>query len=205
MNNTKKDNTEEKILVAAKTVFIKKGMDGARMQEIADEAGINKALLHYYFRSKQKLFEAIVKDLFRQIFPNAIFLINAEKPFEQRLSDFINNYVGILLQNPFLPAFVIKEMNRDTDFSGSIFNEIGLNPLLLLTMLEKEMEAGTIVKMNPRDLIINLLSLCLFPFATKPLMQLIMFENNSEEYNQFLENRKKSITEFVLNAVLAKQ
>ncbi len=205
MNDIKKDNTEEKILEAAKTVFMHKGMDGARMQEIADEAGINKALLHYYFRSKQKLFEAIVKDLFQQIFPNALLLVNSEKPIGQKLSDFIESYLDILLKNPFLPAFVIQEMNRDPQFLSSIFVNIGNAPNILITILDNEMEAGTIVKMDPKELIINILSLCLFPFASKPLMQLLLFENNAEAYNQFLEERKKTIKEFVLNAITIKQ
>ena len=88
MNEIKKDNTEEKILNAAQTVFIQKGMDGARMQEIADEAGINKALLHYYFRTKQKLFEAIFKKVFSQIFPNLMDMVHSELPIEEKLGDF---------------------------------------------------------------------------------------------------------------------
>lgn len=201
MNDVKKDNTEKKIIEAAKTVFIRKGMDGARMQEIADEAGINKALLHYYFRSKQKLFEAIFKSLFHQIFPKVVTLVNSDKPILDRISHFINHYLDILIANPFLPAFVIQEMNRDTQFLSSLFNDMGTRPKVLFEMLEKEMEAGNIKKMNPRDLMLNILSMCLFPFASRPLMQLMMFENDKTAYDQFLVERKESIKAFVLNAI----
>jgi TetR/AcrR family transcriptional regulator len=204
MNEIKKDNTEEKILNAAQNVFIKKGMDGARMQEIADEAGINKALLHYYFRTKQKLFEAIFSELFKQIFPNLEMLIKSDKPIELKLSDFIERYIEVLLRNPFLPAFILKEINRDPDFFASIFKEKGIDPSKILEMFEKEMEAGNIVKMNPKDLIINMLSLSLFPFAAKPLMQLMLFENNTKAYNQFLKERKTTVKDFVLNSILLK-
>lgn len=202
MSELKKDNTEEKILNAAQSVFIQKGMDGARMQEIANEAGINKALLHYYFRSKQKLFEAIFDNLFQQIFPNIFMLIDSEKAINKKLQEFIGNYLDILLKNPYLPAFILKEINRDPEFFGSIFKSMGVKPELLFAMFEKEMDAGKIVRMNPRDLVLNILSLCLFPFAAKPLMQLIMFENDSAAYKQFLEERKTTVTKFVLKAVL---
>lgn len=205
MNGIKKDNTEKKILNAAKTIFIKKGMDGARMQEIADEAGINKALLHYYFRNKQKLFEAIFTNLFKQIIPNVITLVDSNKPINIKLSDFIENYMEVILNNPYLPAFVIKEINRDPEFFGSIFTSFGIKPMLIFEMFEKEMDAGNIIRMNPKEVMINILSLCLFPFAASPLIQLLTSNNNDQEYRQLLEERKKTIKDFVLNAILTEQ
>uniref|UniRef100_UPI0032163EE6 TetR/AcrR family transcriptional regulator n=1 Tax=uncultured Draconibacterium sp. TaxID=1573823 RepID=UPI0032163EE6 len=204
MNDIKKDNTEDKILKAAKTIFIRKGMDGARMQEIADEAGINKALLHYYFRSKQKLFEAIFSNLLNQIFPNISSILLSTKPIEEKIELFVENYIEMLLQNPYLPAFVLKEINRDSDFFENTFksNRIDLSQLLL--MFENEMKAGNIRKMNPRDLIANLLAMCIFPFAAKPLLKLLLFNDDHENYNRFLEERKKTITEFALNSILPK-
>ena len=204
MKEIKKDNTDEKILSAAQSVFIIKGMDGARMQEIANEAGINKALLHYYFRTKQKLFEAIFSKLFNQIFPNLEMLIESDKPIDLKLGAFIEKYTEVMLKNPFLPAFILKEINRDPNFFPSIFKEKGIDPSKILEMFEKEMETGNIVKMNPRDLIINMLSMCLFPFAAKPLLQLILFENDSKAYDQFLIERKTTVKNFVLNSILIK-
>lgn len=204
MTNIKKDNTEERILKAARTVFIRKGMDGARMKEIADEAGINKALLHYYFRSKQKLFETIVEKLFQQIFPNILLLTNTNLPIKERLERFIENYIDILLNNPFLPAFVIQEMNRDTNFFVTTFNRLGINPDLIINMFNEEIEAGNIIKMNPREIVLNTLSMCLFPFAARPLMQLLLLKNDSEAYNRLLEERKTTVSNFILNSILIK-
>lgn len=202
MVETKKDNTEDKILDAAQTVFVKKGMDGSRMQEIANEAGINKALLHYYFRTKQKLFEAIFTKLFKQIFPNLEMLVNNELPIKIRLESFIDNYIDILLNHPYLPGFMLKEINRDPQFLASVFKSQKANPTVIIEMFEKEMEAGTIRRMAPQDLMINILSLSIFPFAAKPLMNLIFFNNDKKAYNRFLEERKNTIKEFVLSAVL---
>ena len=204
MNEIKKDNTEEKILQAAQSVFIKKGMDGARMQEIANEAGINKALLHYYFRTKEKLFEAIFKTVFSQILPNIMEMVHSELPIEEKLEIFIDKYISLLMRNPFVPTFILKEMNRNPDFLASILKNNGLKPEMIFSMFEKEMEAGRIVKMDPRDLLVNILGLCIFPIAAKPLMAIMLFDGDKKAYNTFLEKRKNTIKEFILNSILVR-
>jgi AcrR family transcriptional regulator len=204
MNETKKDNTEEKILTAAQTVFIHKGMDGARMQEIANEAGINKALLHYYFRTKEKLFEAIFRKVFRQIFPNIDTFIRSELPIEEKLGIFIDKYIELLLRNPYLPSFILKEIHRDPEFLASVIKSTGVKPQEVFAMFEKEMEAGKIRKMDPRDLLINMLSLSIFPVAAKPLMKIMFFENDKKAYDDFLLKRKETVKEFILNSILIK-
>lgn len=204
MSESKKDNTEEKILDAAQTVFTQKGMDGTRMQEIADEAGINKALLHYYFRSKQKLFEAIFSKVFSQIFPDINSLLYSEKPIDEKLGVFIEKYIDLLMKNPFLPTFILKEINRDPEFLASVIKNQGIDPAHILQLLKKEMENGTIRKMDPRDLMINILSVSIFPFASRPLMQIMFFSNDKKAYKEFLIQRKVTVKTFVLNSILLK-
>ncbi|QIA09192.1 TetR/AcrR family transcriptional regulator [Draconibacterium halophilum] len=204
MTNIKKDNTEEKILSAAQNVFVRKGMDGARMQEIADEAGINKALLHYYFRSKQQLFEAIFKSVFGKIMPNIMLMATSEKSIEEKLGAFIENYIDILMKNPFLPTFILKEIHRDPEFLAGMIKESGLQPELIISMFKQEMDNGNIRKMDPRDLIINILSLSIFPIAAKPLMSVVFFDTDQKSYNKFIEKRKVTVKEFVLHSILIK-
>ena len=204
MSEIKKDNTEEKILDAAQSVFVMKGMDGARMQEIADEAGINKALLHYYFRTKEKLFEAIFKSVFSQILPNLMEMVYSEVPFEEKLEVFIDKYITLLLKNPFVPTFILKEMNRNPDFLASILKNSGLQPQKIFSMFEREMQSGKIKKMDPRDLLVNTLGLCIFPIAARPLLSIMLFDGNKKAYNDFLEKRKITIKEFILNSILIK-
>ncbi len=205
MSEIKKDNTEDKILEAAQTVFIQKGMDGARMQEIANEAGINKALLHYYFRTKQKLFEAIFKKVFNQIFPGLETFIHSELPFEKKLSIFIEKYIDFLLKNPFIPSFILKEIHRDPGFLASVIKSTGVNPHEVFNMLEKEMEAGKIKKMDPKDLLINILALSIFPVVARPLMEIMFYENNKKAYKEFLIKRKESVRQFILDSILIKK
>jgi TetR/AcrR family transcriptional regulator len=204
MTELKKDNTEEKILTAAQSVFIKKGMDGSRMQEIADEAGINKALLHYYFRSKQKLFEAIFSTVFNQIFPDIRNLLYSEKPFVEKLSVFIEKYIDLLLKHPFLPSFILKEINRDPEFLATIMKKQGINPSEIVELIDQEMKNGKIRKMDPRELMINILSLCIFPFAARPLMQIMFFNNDQKAYKKMLIQRKDTVKDFILNSILVK-
>ncbi|WP_297090820.1 TetR/AcrR family transcriptional regulator [uncultured Draconibacterium sp.] len=205
MSETKKDNTEEKILKAAQTVFIQKGMDGARMQEIANEAGINKALLHYYFRSKQLLFNAIFKKVFGKILPNIMQMVRSNRPIEDKLGLFIENYIDLLSKNPFLPTFILKEINRDAAFLAKVIKSNGINPTEVFNMLEQEMEKGNIRKMDPREVLINILSLSIFPIAAKPLMSVMFFENKQKDYDAFIEQRKTSVKEFILNSILVKK
>ena len=204
MTTIKKDNTEEKILAAARNVFIHKGMDGARMQEIADEAGINKALLHYYFRSKQKLFEAIFKSVFGKIMPNVMLMVNSDKPVEEKLGAFVENYIAILMTNPFLPTFILKEIHRDPEFLAGMIKESGINPQQIIAMFKQEMDNGTIRKMDPRDLIINIISLSVFPIAGKPLLSEMFFEKDKTNYDEFIQKRKVTIKEFILHSILIK-
>lgn len=199
---SRKDSTEEKILNSAQAVFVNKGMDGTRMQEIADRAGINKALLHYYFRSKRKLFEAIFRNVFKQIIPNLEALISSESPFEVRLSLFIESYIDVLIKNPVLPSFILREINRDPEFLASVIRSQGLKPSRILNMLEAEMDRGRIRKMDPREIMINLLGLSVFPFAARPLMTIVFFDNDKAAYRDFLENRKQTVKEFVLHSIL---
>ncbi len=204
MTESKKDNTEDKILGAAQTVFIRKGMDGARMQEIADEAGINKALLHYYFRTKEKLFSAIFSKVFMQILPNLMMMVHSEYSIEEKLEIFLDKYIDLLLKNPFLPTFILKEMNRDPGFLATVLKSSGVNPKEIFNMFEREMDAGEIRRMDPRDLFVNILALCIFPIAAKPLLNIMLFDNNKKEYNDFLRKRKETIKDFILNSILIK-
>jgi len=204
MSEIKKDNTEEKILNAAQTVFIHKGMDGARMQEIANEAGINKALLHYYFRTKQKLFDAIFKKVFSQILPNLMEMVHSELPFEEKLGIFLEKYMTLLQKNPFLPTFVLKEMNRDPEFLATILKSNGIHPNQIFMMFDNEMKAGKIRKMDPREILVNILGLCIFPVVARPLLTIMFFENDKNAYKEFINGRKKSVKEFILNSILIK-
>ncbi|MFT4805597.1 MAG: TetR/AcrR family transcriptional regulator, partial [Psychroserpens sp.] len=116
MARTKNENTEHQILEAAKKVFQLKGMDGARMQEIADEAGINKAMLHYYFRNKEMLFTAVFINAFSMMAPHLNRILNDESSIEEKIRHFTHDHLSFIMEHPYLPKFIIQELNRNPDF-----------------------------------------------------------------------------------------
>ncbi len=199
--STQETDTEQLILNAAKNVFFRKGYDGARMQEIADEAGMNKALLHYYFRSKDKLFEAIFNSAFQQFIPHIVEHMSSDVSFEEKIEGFVENYLNVLTKIPQLPNFVLTEINRNPDKIVEMFDKLGLKPSIVLQGIQKDMEEGKIRPINPKHLIINIIALCVFPFAARPLMQIILFENDAEKYNAFLEERKKEVSWFIIHSL----
>lgn len=194
--------TEKQILDAARKVFIKKGLDGARMQEIADEAGINKALLHYYFRSKDKLFEMIFQEELGKFFPRMVGLMaSTEIPFEEKIRGFVNNYINVFINNPFLPSFIIRELHRDPEYLQQFFIKSGFNVETIGVAIKGIADQLNISPDEARSFMINMVSICIFPFAGRPLIERILFENNHEEYDKFLEQRKTSVVDFILSTL----
>lgn len=198
----KKDlNTEQKILLAAKTVFIEKGLEGARMQEIADEAGINKALLHYYYRTKDKLFEAVFIGAFNKMLPQVIELLNAELPLFEKITRFTENYINIFIDNPFIPGFVLHELSRNPERIVDLISNTGIQPEIFIQQVQYEIEQGKIIPVDPRQLIVNMLAMCIFPFVAKPILNTIIFQGNAEAYRAFIEERKSAVPEFIINSI----
>jgi len=199
--NEHQSNAEQLILQAARKVFIEKGMEGARMQEIADEAGINKALLHYYFRSKDKLFQAVFLEAFQKFLPQIEMLINSELPFIQKLEIFINNYITIIIENPYIPGFILHELTQNPQRMAELMkNQVVIMPEFL-EQLQNEIKNGVIKPFDPKQILINTLALCIFPFVARPIIQAVFFSDNSENYNVFLEQRKVSVYNFIRSAI----
>lgn len=197
----KEKSTEERILHAAKLVFLKKGMAGARMQEIADEAGINKSLLHYYYRSKDKLFLAVFRLAIKKFIPEIKTIIFSDRSMIEKIDRFIEEYMKVLLSHPFVPMFILQEIHRDPERLYTIFIEAGIQPKMILGQFEKAIENGEIRWVDPRHLIINILSLCIFPIAAQPIMQRMFYDNDSNAYDQFLRERRKVVSDFVINSI----
>ena len=201
MKKAKDKKTEERILESAKKVFYNKGIDGARMQEIADEANINKAMLHYYFRSKESLFDAVFEEAALIIFPQVIEILNMEKPLFEKINYFTDKYITLLSQNPIIPVFVIREMNNNPDKFLKAFSErIKIKPEIFLNQIRAAVRSEEILPVDPMQLFINLISLCIFPFLARPLISNV-FGMNEAEFKKFLNKRKKEIPEFIINSI----
>jgi len=201
--SAEKENTEEKILEAAKEVFIEKGNDGTRMQEIADKAGINKSLLHYYYRSKEKLFGAVFKFAFTHFAPNIINIITDNNDdFFTLIRKFVSLYIDIVMKNPFIPMFILGEVNKKGPSTFvNVIKSAGINPQAFRDRIQKEIDSGNIKPIDPNQLLINTIGMCIFPIIGRPIIQVVLFDDNKLEYIKFLESRKKEVAEFVINSI----
>ena len=203
MVKSKKDKSAgDRILAAAKKVFMTKGMAGARMQDIADEAGINKALLHYYYKDKEKLFELILMEEAQKFFPKINMIFQSELPLFEKIEKFVNEYIDEMVENPYLPWFVMNEINRDPDqFMYKIWGKNNLpKPAKFLEQIEQEVKKGTIKRISPLHLLLNLLSMTIFPFVAKPMI-IRNLKMDELQFRQTIEERRKEIPRFIIDSI----
>jgi TetR/AcrR family transcriptional regulator len=190
-------DTERKILAAAAKVFMMKGRLGASMQNIADEAGINRTLLHYYFRNKEKLFDTVFAKVLASAFPAMAKAFMSDRPFMDKIRMFVDTWTDLLKDNPYLPVFVIQEISLNPDRLAGIIQQVGLDPDMALKGLSRELESAGIVDMDPRHLIANMLGMVLFPYIGRPLFMKVAFRDDEQAYEQFLDDRREQIPRFI--------
>lgn len=201
VKKAKDTTTEEKILNAARKVFIAKGMAGARMQDIADEAGINKALLHYYFRSKDKLFETIFSEIAQRFLPKVNDIFNSELTIYEKIEAFCKEYMENIQKNPFIPLFVISEMNKQPqDFIKRLFARERPRFDKFVLQLNEAVKKKEIRPIEPIQLLVNAMALCVFPFLARPIIQMVSDMNNTQ-YRAMIEERKKSVPKFIIDSI----
>ncbi|WP_296385055.1 TetR/AcrR family transcriptional regulator [Winogradskyella sp.] len=201
MSKAKDKNKEEQILNAAKTIFQSKGMSGARMQEIADKAGINKAMLHYYYRSKQLLFEAVFKNAFSLLAPQLNAILNDDSSIEEKIKNFTSNYITFIIKHPYLPNFIIQELNRNPEFILKLKEDKGFPNLdKFKIQVDEDVKKGFIKPISAEQLFINILALNIFPFVAKPLI--MAFTNTDDKnYKELMEDRKTEVANFIINSI----
>jgi TetR/AcrR family transcriptional regulator len=203
MPKAEKDkDTAERILAAARKVFLVKGMAGARMQDIADEAGINKALLHYYFSNKEKLFEKIFLEEAKKFFPKINMIFQSDLPLFEKIHRFAEEYIDEILENPYLPLFVMNEINRDPDkFLYKVWGRDKLpKPEKFLRQIESEVKKGVIKPISPLHLLMNMISMCIFPFVGKPMF-MRKLGLDELQFRQIMQQRKQEVPQFIINAI----
>lgn len=197
-------NTEKRILEAARRVFHVKGLAGARMQEIADEAKINKAMLNYYYRSKDKLFEAVFKEAVVNFFPQIFQMVSSDKPLFDKIEFFVDGYLTFLQKNMCIPGFIINELAQNPERLKIFFLENKIRPPeIFIEQIKKAVENKEIIEIEPMTLMINLISLCIFPVVAKPIIETV-FNLSEEQYADMIESRKKLVAQFIINAIKIK-
>lgn len=205
MITDKDQNTEEKIVQAAEKVFIEKGMAGARMQQIADVAGINKALLHYYYRSKEKLFSIVFKTAIKALIPSVIKSYkNSEGDFFNKIRGFVHSYLLIIEKSPHIPGFVIHELNNRPEELINMLSELDMDFSFIIDDIQNEIDAGRIIPIAPVNLIINIISLCIFPVVARPMITGVFYKVDKKSYKDFLKQRKDHVADFIIDSIKIK-
>jgi TetR/AcrR family transcriptional regulator len=210
MAKTRKSaDTEAKILEAARSVFIRRGTSGARMQEIAAEAGVNQALLHYYFRSKDQLSAAVFAQMASRIFPALLQVLSSDASLDGKIEQIITIYHENLRKNPFLPGYVISEMQHHPERIQMVLGKIGggdprqaIAPVFLRLneQISAEVAAGRMRPITAREFVVNLVSLCIFPFAARPMLSM-MLGLDEKTFPTFIEERQRTLAAFYRNAL----
>lgn len=194
-------NTEYKIIVAARNVFQRRGFDGARMQEIADEAGINKAMLHYYYRSKDKLFEAVFHEALMKIFPIIFILMESEADLEDKIERFVTTYIDHIKANPHLPGFVIHEITTNPGrLTQFLMAQQIQKPKKFISQVKAGIAQNRYRDIDPGQFLVSVAAQCVFPFIAKPLVQLLL-QLDEKGFENFIEQRKKQLPELILSGL----
>ena len=194
-------DTEEQIFDAARKLFERKGYAGTRMQDIADEADINKSMLHYYYRSKDKLFQKVFREGMRRFFPILYKVMESEQDLDSKIESIVETYYTVLKNDPYLPSFVLHEMNQNPERFRNFVRSEGITMSeRFKKQIEDEVEAGNIRPVDADQFIVNIIGLCVFPFISRTLIGTV-FDMDARQFDQFLERRKKTLSTFIINAV----
>ena len=196
--------TRDKIFNAASEVFEEKGYAAARMQEIADRAGINKALLHYYFRSKEQLFQAVFKVLMKKMFEKILAVFIKDISFEDKIRLYYEEHINILNKNPHLPLFLLNEISHNPDLAKDIQEIMNYGQIrdAVFRKHSKELKKYGIKKSDMPQLIISILSLAIFPYAARDIIGIMIPQIvDNKNFKAFMETRKEFAAGFVITAL----
>lgn len=200
---------EARILEAARRVFTRHGTSGARMQQIAAEAGVNQALIHYYFRTKQQLAERVFLEAVGRISRGLAPALAAEQSLERVIGRFVEGYIDTMRQTPFLPSYVLSETFHHPERLEALMQRamhtvpaaVGRQALARVTALVDDAVArGVMRPMTPRQLLVNALALVVFPFAGRPVLMPLL-DMDEEGFERFLDERRVELPGFLLQAI----
>ena len=185
--------TEQTIIASAEKLFYQKGKAGTSMQDIADDAGINRTLLNYYFRSKDQLFEAVFRSAMSNIISNLAELLRSDISFMDYLPLMIETIIDDMIEKPQIPIFVLQELSSNPERMPQIIKEMGIDSSMAIQKITIEGQESKIPGADPRQVIINLLSLCIFPFAARPVITELLYAGDNEAYLSAMKERKKLV------------
>jgi AcrR family transcriptional regulator len=196
--------TENAIFEAARRVFTRKGYAAARMDEIAKEAGINRALLHYYFRSKERMFEKIFIERISQFFGGLVAILNSEAPLTEKIRRIIDHDISTFQEHPELPLFIMQELSLNPERLPKFMQGAGVNPKVVIdafgAQVKKASRNGDMRATDGTQLLINIMSMCVYPFIARPMLRPAL-GLDEEGFRKMMERRKTEVAAFVMQSI----
>ncbi|TNE72115.1 TetR/AcrR family transcriptional regulator [bacterium] len=191
-------STEEKIKQAARVVFHKKGFAATRTRDIAEEAGINLALLNYYFRSKEKLFQLIMAESLSAFIKSIATVFNDESTtLYEKIPVLVDKYIDMLTKNPTLPIFILGELQQNPDL---MVEQFSIKQVIMQSVFMRQFQAaaekGEIAPMQPIHFVMNVMGFIVFPFVASPMLRTIG-DIPQDKYIELMHERKKMIPEWI--------
>ena len=191
-------NSEERIKAAARKVFHQKGYAGTRTRDIAEEAGINHAMVNYYFRSKEKLFQIVMIETMTYFFQGISAILNEETTsLEQKIEQVVAKYIDLLLEEPELPTFVFNEVRSNPEpfiENSPIYK--ALQNSVLARQYAEAVARGEVSEPNLLQIVLNVISLVIFPFITQPIL-IALNKIDNDQYKALMLERKKLIPQWI--------
>lgn len=201
MTKVSESELKGRILASAIEEFHFHGIHGARMQRIADAANVSKSMLHYYYKSKEELFDVVFKETMAKIFPKVNAILNSDLNLFSKIAVFVTTYTDLLFEHYQSSTFILSELSNNKErvlllmideskFDLSVFNK----------QVELEIKRGNMIQTDPRILFLNMISLTVFPFVGMPV-HLKRLKMNENSYFHLLEKRKSNVIEMILNSI----
>ncbi len=191
------EDLEKKIVETAKQVFMEKGFQNTSMSDIAAAVGISRTALHYYFRTKDKIFQAVFGTLVLSFTPKIQDILSKDAPFFEKVDRIIDEYFRIFSENPYLPRFIMGEVNRDAGHLLSVAEKMGFEQYIhaVIEAIEVEIAAGHIRRVPVHVILLSFVSQVTFPFmARKLIYQILCGENKEEDFKAVVEECKRSVS-----------
>lgn len=185
---TRDTGTEQLIKDTAKRVFFAEGRLHATTQDIADAAGVNRTLVNYYFRSKDSLIKQVYEDGMNDLSTRLVQVMETEKPFREKVEEFIDVFMADSMEYPYQETFLITEMNTH----GNIYHKDNMSEKIenFSRQIQAEMDAGKLEKMDPIHFSMNMFSMMIYPLIMKPMYK--QFYNlDEEQFNKLMLERKE--------------
>lgn len=163
------------------------------MQDIASDAGINRTLLNYYFRTKDQLFEAVFRKAMGSFVPGLAALLNTDLAFEEYVENMVVSIIDTMIEHPQIPIFVLQELSSNPERMPQIMREMGVDPAKAMKKMQASQADAMYRSIDSRQVILNMISLCIFPFAAKPMVLEVLYNGDNEAYIKAMKERKKII------------